>query len=185
MEEYINEPKLDITGEFEDISHFKTKHIFCQHNNNLRLSYLPECLETISCERYCFIPYEEGNHKFLPNCTGFTDAYKTIVESWEYLFTICPNIEILEMRQRDVPGEVLMLKNLKEVYIEDAPSSKRQILPDGCMLILSTCGKPPAKYISKGGQIVSVDSKEEVKVFFTDTLHTENMPTEGMPEPAI
>lgn len=173
MEEYINEPILDITGEFENISHFKTKHLYCQNNSNLRLSYLPDTIETLCCESYCFIPYEEGNDRVLSKCTGFTDAFNTKVESWKYLFNICPNIEIFEMRQKDVPKEVLMLKNLKEIYIDDAPGGKHQIVPDGCMLILSKCGGPPLIYICKDGKIVLKEHDEKINVFFMDKLHTE------------
>ena len=174
LSEYVNESSLDITGEFPDISHFQTKHLFTQFNKNVRLSYLPETLETLSCEHFCNIPYEEDNKRILQNVIGFTDAYKTNVESWEQLFTICPNIEILEFRKRDVPKEACVLKKLKEIYVEDAPSGELQEIPEGCILVVSCCGKKSEKYICKSGEIVRYipPDSSQVKVFFTDILHT-------------
>jgi hypothetical protein len=147
--------ELNIDGELPNITHLDTKYLYCNFNKSLKLSHLPQTLELISCNNKCRIINEGIDVSvILPNVKGFIDAYGTIVDSWEYLFRICPNLETLDMRRLYIPQEVCLLKNLKIVCIDGGEECAHLGLevPENCEIIVSALGYRPKKYIYRNGE---------------------------------
>jgi hypothetical protein len=165
----INTTELNLDGELPDITHLDTKYLYCNFNKKLRLSLLPQSLELLSCNNQCRILIEDVEEaRPLLNVKGFIDAYGTIIDSWEYLFRICPNIETLDMRRLHIPREVCLLKNLKEICIDGGIEGVEVGLevPEGCIIQVSSCGQRPRRYIYKNGEPQLVES---MFVSFDDT----------------